>query len=891
MTHPPVVALLAARGARTNRRAWAAVFAALTLCSLLLGALGLAVGSAALGHARVERYAQADVVVAGAQSTRYTAKPWGSESRTVRAGLTERVRVPARALDVVRKVPGVRAAIADLAFPVTVRGARVTGRPWEATRLASASTSASASARLSAGQVPTGAREIVVGDGIARVGDRLEVTYANGSANGPANRPANGSTTTYTVTGVTGVTAEARTPDSRPSVYFSRAEAHRLAGRPGEIDAIGVLGDSGVPDDVLHARVRHAVDAAGLRDTSAPHRADGDPAALRVLTGDGRGEAEFLAAAPARTPLLQVLASLASVVVLVGVLVVTSTVSQALRQRARELALLRAVGATPWQLRRAVGREVRRIAVLAAAVGAVGAVPAYLALRGLLARRDALPAGLELPFPPWLAAAPLVTAALTVLIAWLTALGCCARAARTRPAEALREEEPGRARQIAGCVLLGIGAASAGAGALQQGAAAAAAASAAALTMVIGCALLGPWLARGAMRVLGAPLRRLGVGGRLAAAAGTANATRLGAAITPVVLVTAFVVVQLGGGATLGHEAQAQARGAGRADLAVSVGAGTAPYDAVERIRRLPGVTAATAVAHGTVVLAGKELGEPRLERLPVLGVTPRQLARTIDPDVREGTTDGLRPGTVAVGADRARTLGVRPGDHIRLRFGDGTEARLRVVATYERALALGDFLLSYEELTGHMSAPPALRVLTTLAPGASGTPGSSAARVTTSLKSALPGARVERDPAPELVRAEDQALGDVLTGVVVATIGGFTVIAVLSTLALISVGRGPELRQLRLAGADRRRLRRMLWLESAATATAGLFLGVATAALPLSAFALSAAGRLPWLPPGQAVLIVAVVAATTTSATLLPTRGALRGRYPAVSSTAGRAQ
>ncbi|MEV8351574.1 FtsX-like permease family protein [Streptomyces niveus] len=842
-----VVALLAARGARTHRRAWAAVFAALALGSLLLGTLALAAGSAALGHARVERYTGADAVVAGTQSTRYTAKPWGSEARTVRAGLTERVRVPARALDVVRQVPGVRAAVADVAFPVTVRRSAATGRPWGATRLASAPT------RLLEGQPPSGAREIVVGEGVARVGDRLSIAYGTASA-----------TDTYTVTGVSA--------GARRTVHFSRDEAHRLAeraGRAGELDAIGVLADSGVPDDVLRTRVRDALDAAHLRDVSAPHRADDDPAPLRVLTGDARGEAEFLAAAPARMPLLQVLASLASVVVLVGVLVVTSTVAQALRQRARELALLRAVGATPWQLRRAVGREVGRIAVLAAAVGAVGAVPAYLALRALLVGRGAVPEGLELPFPPWLAAAPLGTAGLMVLIAWLTALGCCARAARTRPAEALREEEPGRARQLTGCVLLGLGAASAGAGALQHGAAAAAAASASALTMVIGCALLGPWLARGAMRVLGAPMRRLGVGGRLAASACTANAARLGAAITPVVLVTAFVLVQLAGGATLGHEAAAQARDAARADVAVS-GHGV-PYDAVERIRRLPGVAAATAVAHGTAVVPGKELGEPSLERLPVLGVTAHQLARTLDPAVREGSTDGLRPGTVAVGTDRARTLGVRPGDHVQLRFGDGAEARLRVVATYERGLALGDFLFSYEELTRHMTAPPPVRVLAALAPGAS----------PTSLSTAFPGARVERDPVPERVRAEDQALGDVLTAVAVTAIGGFTVIAVLSTLTLISVGRGPELRQLRLAGADRRRLRRMLLLESAATATAGLSLGTATAALPLLAFALSAAGRLPWLPPGQGALIVAVVVLTTASATLLPALGALRGRHP----------
>ncbi|WP_249025393.1 hypothetical protein [Streptomyces sparsogenes] len=73
---------------------------------------------------------------------------------------------------------------------------------------------------------------------------------------------------------------------------------------------------------------------------------------------------------------------------------------------------------------------------------------------------------------------------------------------------------------------------------------------------------------------------------------------------------------------------------------------------------------------------------------------------------MRDGSLSGLRPGTVAVGADRARSLGARPGSTVTLRFGDGAEAKLRVVATYERALALGDFLLSRDELLRHTSTP-----------------------------------------------------------------------------------------------------------------------------------------------------------------------------------------
>ncbi|MFD7622785.1 FtsX-like permease family protein, partial [Streptomyces sp. NPDC059802] len=78
-------------------------------------------------------------------------------------------------------------------------------------------------------------------------------------------------------------------------------------------------------------------------------------------------------------------------------LVIATTLSQAVHQRSGELALLRAIGATPRQLRSAVGREVSRVAGAAAVLGGVGAVPLGLLMRSLLTT-DPLP----LPMPVWL---------------------------------------------------------------------------------------------------------------------------------------------------------------------------------------------------------------------------------------------------------------------------------------------------------------------------------------------------------------------------------------------------------------------------------------------------------------------------------------------------------
>ncbi|GAA2065504.1 ABC transporter permease [Streptomyces albiaxialis] len=827
------VRLLAARSARAHRRAWRAVFAALALTSVLLGAFALAVGSTALGHPRVERYAAAPLVVAGDQNTRYTAKPWGSDPETVRAALTGPVRVPARALDVVRTVPGVREAVPDRVFQAsTGRASRpVPGRSWRAAALAPYA--------LREGRAPRAAHEAVAGGDLGvRPGQRIGGHRIVGVAEGPR------------------------------ALYVTEREARARTGHGGALDAIGVFPARGTDAGELRARVRRALDKAGLRDTGAARRAEGDSGALRVLSGDARGAAEHVHAAPVRSGLLELEGAMAGTLVLVALLVVSSLIAQALHQRMGELVLLRTVGATPRQFRAAVVREVLRVAAPAALCGAVGSVPAFLALWWWLPRRGAVPDGLELPTPGWLFTLPLATAALTVGAAALAALLASLRTAKARPARA--EQPPGKGRRTTGLVLLVLGTGSAGTAATQRGEAAAAAASGAAVTLVIGCALLGPWIARGAMRLLDRPLRRAGgPGGWLAAAHCAAYSRRLGAAITPVVLVTAFVLVQLSAAATLRAQGGAQAGEALRADVAVTA-PGALPERALDRLRaRTPGVAAATAVLPGTVVLARKEAGEPRLERLPVRGVTPRGLSRTLDPDVTEGRLSGLRTGTVAVGADRARALGLSPGSTVRLRFGDGVERKLRVTAVYERSLALGDFLLSRAELARHSREPATTRLLVA----------TDSARAAPALSRALPGARVDRSPSLEPPRAEDEAAGEALSAVAVAAIGAFAALAVLSTLSLVTAGRRGEFALLRRVGAGRGQTRWMLRWEAAVVAGSGLVLGALAAALPLTAFSFAMARALPYVPPALAVTVAVTVAATVWAGTALPARWALGAR------------
>ncbi|MGA5063320.1 FtsX-like permease family protein [Streptomyces exfoliatus] len=850
----PAVRLLSARSLRTHRKAWTAVFAAVAVTSALLGALALALGSAGLGHARVEWYAAAPVVVAGDQEVRWTTTPWGGETTTEKVGLTERVRIPSAAVDVLRAVPGVRAAIPDLSFvvrePVAAGGAgaapgagaasgagpapgagaasgsgplsgsgpaeaRVqTGRSWEAARLAPY--------RLVDGREPRRAGEAVMGAGAGPgLGARVPAGAGTGVRVGDT-------VAGHTVVGIA---------DGPAVLYVTSAEARKLAGHPGAVDAVGILAEPGVPVDTLHARVRAALDRAGLKDT-----ASGQP--LRALTGDGRGGAEHLAAPPARQELLQLLAAVSGTVVLVAVLVLASLVAQALQQRAAERDLLLSIGATPRQIRAAAGREVTRVAGLAALLGAVAAVPVFLVLRSTLRARDGVvPEGLELPAPNWLlAASPVLIAVVVVAVTRLVVLFATRRPGR-----------PGKGgtRRVAGIALLMAGVASAGTAAFQGGDAAAAAAGAATVTLVSGCALLGPWIARAATKVLEPAFRGLGgAPGRLTAAGAHAHSRRLGAALVPVVLVTSFALVQLSAGTTMERAADAQARAATTAGLAVS---GTT----AEQVRKRPGVESATDVLRSSVVLARTEAGTPRLDRLPVLGVDASGLAGTLDPGVVSGDLAGLAgKGTVAVGATMAESLDVKAGSTVELRLGDGTPKRLRVVAVYERSLALGEFLLPKAELAPHMSDPYPARVLA--APERTSTEG---------------------PVVPERVSPPGAELNGLVSAVIVAAIGGLTLLSVLSTLTLIGAGRRGELRLLGQVGASAGQLRRMLGIEAGFLTATGLLMGVVVAALPLTAFAWSLTGGLPYLPPAQLGLIAGTVVVTVVAGVFLPASGRRLGR------------
>src|SRR3954452_18232900 len=303
------LALLSGRGRLST---FAGALLALMASSALVVAGGLPFQAALRTQPPVERYAGAAAVVTGQQVV-------GTEDAVV---LSERARVDASLAARLAAVPGVRTAIADVSAPAHLDGRDAVAHGW--------SSAALTPYVLSAGRPPAGPDEVVTGFPAA-LGKRLRMASTEAS---------------HSVT-VVGVARPRRLVQRQTAVFLTDREAARLAGHPERVDAIGVLAAPGFNT----ARLRAAAGGA------------------KVLTGDKRGRAEYPELLRTRTELIAVTAAFGGLALFIAIFVVASTMGLSIQQREREIALLRAVAATPGQIRRMISWEAVIIGLIGSAVG------------------------------------------------------------------------------------------------------------------------------------------------------------------------------------------------------------------------------------------------------------------------------------------------------------------------------------------------------------------------------------------------------------------------------------------------------------------------------------------------------------------------------------------
>ncbi|PJM94386.1 ABC transporter permease [Streptomyces sp. CB01373] len=834
----------ALKSVRARKAGFLGAFLALMCAAALITACGTLLETGLRGTIRTERYAATPVVVSADQSVHQTTvkhKKGKTKIKHKAKPIAERAWLSQSLEGTLAHATGVARVVPELTFlaepsaPGETGGRTAYGHAWDSAALTPY--------RLTAGNAPKAATDLVVDSWLAgrahlKVGDRLTVQ----STQAPRS---------YRISGIATPPKDVR---HQTSLFFSAAEARRLAAHPGKVTAFGVLPDRGTDT----GRLRQAVVQA-LRGTNA-----------QVSSGDARGTAEFLDAAAARTKLVSIGGAMGGTSLLVAVLVVVGTFALTVQQRYRELALLRAIAAGSGQIRSLLGREALIVGAVAGIAGALLGLPLGSWLHSRFVDVGAVPATLQHTVSVFPAFAGV---AATLAGAWASARVASRRIARIRPAEALAEShtEPARppwGRALAGLLLLAGGTvlvvllAS-----LHTEPASTPITFLAVVVLSTSVALLGPLLVKAATLLLGGPLRLTGPCSRLATANLRGNAARMASVVTPLTLLVGMTCTVLFVQPTLGNAARAQAREGVRADwVVVSAGPGV-PAETARKFRAHHDV--ATEVVRTTVRVG--------LDKYAAQGVTPVGLTRTWDPGVTAGSLDRLTDGTVAVSELAAGRLHLKPGSTLKLTLGDGTPATLTVAAVYTKGLGFGDLTFTHDLVARHVDNPLATSVLV------------STPRTQTQMSTALrdfPGVRVVSPQTADHLQAKQQQANAEVNYLAMGLVLAFTAIAVVNTLTMSVSERVREFALLRLAGATRRQVLRMLRIEALSVLLLATVLGSGIALAVLTAFSVGMTGRAaPAVAPLLYVAVVAVAGLLALVATALPGRAALRVRAVTVAT------
>ncbi|MEU5701309.1 FtsX-like permease family protein [Streptomyces aurantiacus] len=829
---------LARAAVRFKPASFAGTFVALMMSALIVTACGILLETGLRASVPAERYAQVPVVAA-ADQYEYVVTGSGEDREEEAVPLPDTARVDAGLVAKAAEAPGAAGAVADVTFPVRAGDGSLTAHGW--------GSHAFTGAELTSGTAP-GTGEVVLDATAARtakaaVGDSVTLRTAAGQRDFRVTGVAEaGSADTARNTGT------ADTGATSAFAWFADTEAPTLAGHPGTVDAIAVLAKDGTTPAALADGVEKALAGSGAE----------------VNVGDDRGAVEDPGLGYAKVTLFGIGGSFGGIATIVAIFTAAGTVALSVSQRAREFALLRAVGATPRQVRRAVASEALLVAPLAGILGCLPGIGLAHWWFGQLQDRGAIPEAARVH----VSGLPLLAA---VVIGLLTALGAGwaagRRPARIKPGQALTEASverlrPGVIRTALGIAALVGGAILTGVSANASGGDAAGAALGVVMLFMLAVALLGPLVARLFAGLFGLPLRGAGPAGALAVANSRGNARRLASAITPIVLATAFSSTLVFMHTSEDHVADQQVRAGITADHVVTDPAGL-PVDTAARAARVPDVDAAVGLLN-TQVLVPTGSGEFKsLLGAATQGVTGSgaELAKVQDLDVREGSLGRLGRDRIAVDRTLASSADVGVGDRLPLYLPDGTKAEPEVVAVYGRGLGLSTVTMDRASLAGHVSSGFDSTLLVR---------GGSA-------KSLAALGEVTDASGYATERSLDAKLGAWSNNTMAAVLGGFAAVAAVNTLVMTALDRRRELGTLRLIGFTRRQVLRMLRWEGLLVSTVGVVLGSAIAAATLIPMMRGTTGELPYVPPLMYASLAAGAGALTLLALTLPARAVLR--------------
>jgi putative ABC transport system permease protein len=570
----------------------------------------------------------------------------------------------------------------------------------------------------------------------------------------------------------------------------------------------------------------------------------------------------------------------AGITLFVGGFLIVNTFAMLTAQRTRELAVLRALGASRGQLLRGVVTE-------SAIIGLVAAVAGLGVGLGLASGMEALLGALGLGLPETsLALTPRTVIVALVLGPAVTAVASlmpARRAAAVQPVAAMRESAlptvRRRRRVVLGAALTLAAVSASLAGQLAESTPLV---GLSAIGLILSAIVWGPLLIGPATRVLAWPLVRLG-GRPTRLAEGNVvraphrSASTAAALLVGVALVSGTAVI----GSSMSGMAEKEITGTIRADV-VLWAAGGMPFGTAtgEQVRSLPGVetVAPVRLTEGSVTVGSAKTTDEVLS-----AIDPAGAAKVLDLRMVEGSMSDLADGQVLVTDDEK----VAVGDDVTVSVPGSAPLKLTVGGVFEASPAVGTYLLSTADLASVAPRASDMAVYVTAADGVSDT--ELAATLDTYLVDAFP--LVGADTMDEFVEA-NRGFVDQAVAMVSGLLGLSLLVALLgvaNTLTLSVIERTREIGMLRSIGMSRRQLRSMVRVEALLMAAYGGLLGVLIG-LELGhavASVLMEGIEVPVVLPGWRLALYATVAvlAAVAAATLPARRAAKLNVLDAVST------
>ena len=761
--------------------------------------------------------------------------------------------IAASVLDRVRAVPGVRAAegsVTGYALLTDTHGRAVLtngGAPTQGYSMADDVT-LRGDVKIRTGHAPRGAGEVAIDATSAEqhhiaLGSSINVLFR-----GPTQR--------FTVVGTVGFGGE-KNLGGTTSAYFDTATAQKVLGTPGRFDAIHVSAAPGVTQEEVARRLAAVVPVGAEAVTGRQVARESSDAINQDFKFVGVMFMIF-----------------AGVALFVGSFIIWNTFTMIVTQRSREIALMRAVGATRRQVVRSLLVEALTIGAGASAVGVllgVGVAKGLTALMSVLG--FALPSTSAQIAPRTIWVSVLVGTVVTVAAALVPAR----RATKVLPVEALREATPGarppsKTRLVIG-VLLVAGGVAAVLSALYGGAGG----NLLALGVpgvLIGVITLAPVGARPLAAAIGWPLRLRGVPGDLGRQNAMRNPRRTASPATALMIGLTLVVSMGVFASSLKASFSGILSGSVHADLyltrASSGGAGFSPQ-ASKAVAAVPGVRVVSATGYGQARIAGSVTTYDSID--------PATAAQTLNLDVAAGTVRTLGTDGVLVGRKTAAAHGWHVGSVLPFEFAATGRHDLRVAGTFDRSGGFldADYLISAAAQDRFAGSRLDSAALVLLVAGADRT------QVQHRIEAALadhPDAKIldRKQYEKDATGFIDQLLTFVTVMLLLAVF--IALLGIVNTLALSVYERTRELGLLRAVGMTRTQVRRMVRWESVVIsligAVAGAVLGIGLGLVLAQAMKEQGikAVSVPW--PSIAVYVVAAAVAGMLAA-LGPARSASR--------------